>query len=290
MHRWREVHGESTVPAALLLACLYGPAGEIHGRRAHPGMLCTLSTSRSSHPVDVRRRCFLGTPQKLALMGFALDAPFSRLLMGLDPEPAHSVLFRGVSQYTSVRVFAWLMAHGGLPAGAVWRVLLAWAGGGTFAAGLATAGQAYHVVGMSERYAVCRGLLRAQYPDAPLWDDAGSSEATIDAPPADGFIGGFPCTSASGLNQHATSADVQRTLDGVDAALEYVRHHRPQFVVLENVTRWLHSPLRWGLDHLTRLLEALPYRWHRCMLCPSKCAAPMARPRLIWVGVLLPAA
>ena len=283
--RWQEHHGAGPPPSSVLLQGLHGPAGEVHGRRAHPGLLCTLATSRSSHPIDVRRRSFLGTPQKLQLMRFDSRDLLSTLLVAESAGVAHSMLFRGVSACTSARIFSWARQYAGLPTERPWRVMLQWAGAGTFAAGLRQLGQPYEVVGASECDGTCRRLLEAQYPDVPVWPDAGSVAATVDAPPSDVCLGGFPCTTASGLNRHATSADVQRTLDNVDAALDYVRHHRPRLVVLENVTRWLHTPLRWGLDHLTVMLDGLPYRWQRCLMCPSQCGGPMARPRLVWVGI-----
>ena len=57
-------------------------------------------------------------------------------------------------------------------------------------------------------------------------------------------------------------------------------------VVLENLARLLHPCMRWVLEIITNLLEALPYAWYRGVVCPSQLGGQMGRARLFWVGIL----
>jgi hypothetical protein len=292
---WRAA-GERVPLEEVLLRCVHGPIGPRYGRRAHPGRAPTLATRRSSQLVVLRGAgsFFAGVPQECELMGLPPHDPLHALLCAEDPGRAHSLLFRGVSVHTSAAVFESLRSSAALPAGR-WRVMSAYTGCGTFLAGLRTIGQPYVLVGAGDIDPSCRALIEAvnlpgvaEHAGARWYADSRSDEATLGAPPSDLLLGGFECTTVSGLNRHTSETNIRGTIADLRAVLRYVHAHRPAAFVLENVTRWKAESLQWALAELNALLEELRPLYHLPppeVLCCSWYGAAMARPRLIWVGV-----
>ena len=131
---------------------------------------------------------------------------------------------------------------------------------------------------------LCQQLLAARWPEAVMLDDAEGAQAQRRFPARVGLLlVGFPCAPHSALVQ-VDAAAVRASVEGLKQALRMLRRGAAEVVVLENVA----GILRAGYDLVNSLLlEFDKYVWHVGVV--NSClhgATPMARERVIWVGVL----
>lgn len=128
---------------------------------------------------------------------------------------------------------------------------------------------------MCERDEVSRRILSRHFPSIPIYDDI---RTITDPPPAEVYIGGFPCNDIS-------NAGTKEGIQGEQSGLwrEYhrlIRMGRPRYVVIENVAALLGR----GLDAVLCSLAEIGYdaEWETVSACAF--GAPHVRERVFIVA------
>lgn len=155
-----------------------------------------------------------------------------------------------------------------------------------------------------------RRFIRTMIPGAIIFQDAFDlprgrgriDDNTIAGVPSDFrvLIAGFPCTSASSLNRHASSVESRTCIAakshatgsvfGAICSLLEAHSHHIDFVVFENVVNLACVPSRGkhkhsNLDEAVNALQKFGFRCCVFRLEPSDWGVPVSRPRLWFVGV-----
>ena len=155
------------------------------------------------------------------------------------------------------------------------NVLSLFAGIGGLELGLERAGMT--VVGQVEINPFCRKVLAKHWPDIPRHDDVRTAVEwwlSEERPTVDLICGGFPCQDISNAGKRAGITGPRSGLWG--AMLHTVRHLRPRYVLVENVSA---LAIR-GLDTVLADLAGIGFDAEWATLRASDFGAPHNRERL----------
>jgi DNA (cytosine-5)-methyltransferase 1 len=155
------------------------------------------------------------------------------------------------------------------------NVLSLFAGIGGLELGLERAGMT--VVGQVEINPFCRSVLDKHWPGVPRHDDVRTATQWWDSQPrpvVDLICGGFPCQDISHAGKRAGITGPKSSLWG--AMLDTIRHLRPRYVLVENVSA---LAIR-GLDTVLADLAGIGFDAEWATLRASDFGAPHNRERL----------
>lgn len=155
------------------------------------------------------------------------------------------------------------------------NVLSLFAGIGGLELGLERAGMT--VVGQVEIDPFCRQVLAKHWPDVPKHDDVRTAVQWWESEPrpdVDLICGGFPCTDIANCGKRAGITGPKSGLWG--AMLDTVRHLRPRYVLVENVSALLVR----GLDTVLADLAGIGFDAEWTTLSGCSVGAPHARSRV----------
>lgn len=155
------------------------------------------------------------------------------------------------------------------------NVLSLFAGIGGLELGLERAGMT--VVGQVEINPFCQQVLAKHWPDVPRHDDVRTTVQWWESeqrPHVDLICGGFPCQDISHAGKRAGITGPKSSLWG--AMLDTIRHLRPRYVLVENVSALVVR----GLDTVLADLAAIGFDAEWATLRASDFGAPHNRERI----------
>lgn len=159
------------------------------------------------------------------------------------------------------------------------NVLSLFAGIGGLELGLERAGMT--VVGQVEINPFCQQVLAKHWPDVPRHDDVRTTVQWWESeqrPHVDLICGGFPCQDISHAGKRAGITGPKSSLWG--AMLDTIRHLRPRYVLVENVSALVVR----GLDTVLADLAAIGFDAEWATLRASDFGAPHNRERIYIVA------
>jgi len=106
-----------------------------------------------------------------------------------------------------------------------------------------------------------------------------------DVPPHDLLCAGFPCQPFSKAGDQMGWEDTVRGTVFFNI-VEVLRHHRPKFVILENVAHFVRHDKGNTYARVRECLESLGYKVKHAQLSPHKFGVPQIRERIYMVGRL----
>lgn len=152
------------------------------------------------------------------------------------------------------------------------KVLDVFSGMGGFSRGLENAGM--KTVAFCEIDPFCRRVLKAHWPDVPVFEDIRKIRKQ-DVGPVDVIAGGFPCQDASVANAYGQGTDGERT----GLFREIIRladDLEPEAIFMENVTELLNR----GFGDVLGALAEIGYDAQWDCISASALGAPHKRERL----------
>lgn len=155
------------------------------------------------------------------------------------------------------------------------RVVSLFAGIGGIERGLSRGDKEVESVYAVEYWEPARAVLQHRFPGIPL---AGDIRTIRELPPADMIVGGFPCTDLSQAGRTAGLGGDQSGL--VVKALELVKHHDADWVLLENVKNMLVLHRGHAMDAITSELERMGFSWAYRLLDSRFTGVPQRRQRV----------
>lgn len=106
-----------------------------------------------------------------------------------------------------------------------------------------------------------------------------------DVPVHDLLCAGFPCQAFSKAGEQTGLNDIERG-SVVYNMLKIVRHHRPKYVLLENVAHFVAHDKGHTFEHVERDLQSIGYATSHEKLSPHQFGVPQIRERMFLVGRL----
>jgi DNA (cytosine-5)-methyltransferase 1 len=161
------------------------------------------------------------------------------------------------------------------------RVVGLFAGIGGIEIGLGQAG--HQAVMLNEIDSCAREVLAAHFPEIPLTEDIRGLRRL---PPTDVVAAGFPCTDISQAGRKTGITGSQSSLVDEMFRLISVMSHRPNWLLLENVSYMLRLDRGNAMRHIVKAAEKLGYRWaYRVVDCRAF-GLPQRRQRVVFLGSL----